>query len=149
MTADPLLWVILTLREDYMAALDPYARLLNNHLRTRFYMQRMGYEAALKAVRRPAQQYGRPFAPNVTETLVDNLQQIRVQDMTATGFGQFIEPVQLQVVCYQLWENLQKRDASEITAQDLLEAGDVDTALASFYEAALANVLHDGRVRGV
>ena len=149
MAADPLLWVVLTLREDYVAALDPYAGLLSNRLRARFYMQRMGYEAALEAVRRPAQQYGRPFAPGVAETLVDNLRQIRVQDTPATGPGQFVEPVQLQVVCYQLWENLQHREAGAITTQDLLEAGDVDTALASFYEEALASVLHDRRVRGV
>ena len=149
MAADPLLWVVLTLREDYVAALDPYAGLLSNRLRARFYMQRMGYEAALEAVRRPAQQYGRPFAPGVAETLVDNLRQIRVRDTPATGPGQFVEPVQLQVVCYQLWENLKNREAGAITAQDLLEAGDVDTALASFYEEALASVLHDRRVRGV
>ena len=84
MAADPLLWVVLTLREDYVAALDPYARLLSNRLRARFYMQRMGYEAALEAVRRPAEQYGRPFAPNVAEALVDNLRQIRVRDTTIT-----------------------------------------------------------------
>ena len=149
MAADPLLWVVLTLREDYVAALDPYAGLLSNHLRARFYMQRMGYEAAMEAVRRPAQQYGRPFAPGVAETLVDNLRQIRVRDTIATGPGQFVEPVQLQVACYQLWENLQDREAGEITTQDVLEAGDVDIALASFYEEALASVLHDRRVRGV
>ena len=149
MVADPLLWVLLTLREDYVAALDPYAGLLSNHLRARFYMQRMGHEAALEAVRRPAQQYGRPFAPGVAETLVDNLRQIRVRDTPATGLGQFIEPVQLQVVCYQLWENLQERETGEITAQDLQQSGDVDTALASFYEAALASVLHDRGVHGV
>jgi len=102
MAADPLLWVVLTLREDYVAALDPYAGLLSNRLRARFYMQRMDYEAALEAVRQPAQQYGRPFAPDVAETLVDNLRQIRVRDTLATGPGQFVEPVQLQVVCYQL-----------------------------------------------
>ena len=148
MAADPLLWVVLTLREDYVAALDPYARLLSNRLRARFYMQRMGYEAALEAVRRPAEQYGRPFAPNVAEALVDNLRQIRVRDTTITRPGQFVEPVQLQVVCYQLWENLKNRHTGAITMQDLEQSGDVDTALASFYEEAIASVLHDRRVGG-
>ncbi|MBI1882442.1 MAG: hypothetical protein HYR94_30070, partial [Chloroflexi bacterium] len=32
MAADPLLWVVLTLREDYIASLDPYARLLPGKL---------------------------------------------------------------------------------------------------------------------
>ena len=118
MQADPRLWVVLTLREDYVAALDPYAKRLASRMRTRFYMQRMGYAAALEAVSQPARQYSRPFAPGVAETLVDNLRQIHVQSGTATQPGEFVEPVQLQVVCYQLWENLKPREAGEITAQD-------------------------------
>ena len=59
-----------------------------------------------------------------------------------------VEPVQLQVVCYQLWENLKNRHTGAITMQDLEQSGDVDTALASFYEEAIASVLHDRRVGG-
>jgi WD40 repeat protein len=138
---DPLLWVVLALREDYVAALDPYARLLPGRLRARFYMQRMGYQAALEAVKRPAEGQGRPFAPGVAESLVDNLRQIHVHGEPDLCLGEFVEPVQLQVVCYQLWEKLKERPPAEITHQDLQELGDVDTALAQFYEAAIARVL--------
>ncbi|MBK9056055.1 MAG: hypothetical protein IPL78_35700 [Chloroflexi bacterium] len=34
MAQDSRLWVVLTLREDYVAALDPYARLLPGRLRS-------------------------------------------------------------------------------------------------------------------
>lgn len=154
MADDPLLWVVLTFREDYLAALEPYAHLLTGKMRARFYMQRMGYEAALEAVKKPAQMAGRPFAPGAAENLVNNLRQIRTQtggslspDQTAPSsdrvraLGQFVEPVQLQVVCYQLWENLRGRPAAEITHRDLAELGNVDTALAQFYEQALAKVM--------
>ncbi len=47
MQADPMLWLVLTLREDYVARLDPYSSLLAHKLRARFYMERMGYQAAL------------------------------------------------------------------------------------------------------
>jgi hypothetical protein len=154
MSDDPLLWVVLAFREDYLAAIEPYASLLTDKMRARFYMQRMGYKAALEAVKKPAEQAGRLFAPGVAESLVNNLRQIRVQtnvnlapDQTAPSssrlqaLGQFVEPVQLQVVCYQLWENLKVRPAPEITSQDLRELGNVDTALAQFYEQALAKVL--------
>lgn len=146
MAADPYLWVVLSLREDYVAALDPYAHLLPGNLRARLYMQRMGYEAALEAVEKPAEKYGRAFAPGVAESLVDNLRQIRVHDasatqMVATRLGQFVEPVQLQVVCYQLWQNLTGRPKGEITHQDLQELGDVDLALAQFYEQAIAEAI--------
>lgn len=151
MAADPLLWVVLTLREDYVAALDPYAHLLAGKLQARFYMQRMGSQAALEATRRPAAQYGRPFAPGVAETLIDNLRQIRVPDQRETQPGEFIEPVQLQVVCFQLWESLGPDSAqTEITEADLIRlaggrdlAQFVDRALAKFYADAIDLVSSD------
>ncbi len=151
MTHDPYLWVVLSLREDYVAGLDPYASLLPGHLRARFYMQRMSYEAALEAVKKPAGQYGRSFAPGVAENLVDNLRQIRVHsletpDKMETRPGQFVEPVQLQVVCYQLWDKLKNEPGQFITQQNLDELGDVNQALAQFYEQALADVISQAGV---
>ncbi|MCQ3976679.1 MAG: hypothetical protein DPW09_24880 [Anaerolineae bacterium] len=164
MADNPLLWVVLTFREDYLAAIEPYASLLTGKMRARFYMQRMDYAAALEAVQKPAAQAGRPFAPGVAESLIDNLRQIKVQTqlvptadlapavaLEASGgprsvvgghsLGQFVEPVQLQVVCYQLWENLRGRPAGDITPRDLQELGNVDRALADFYEQALAKAI--------
>jgi WD40 repeat protein len=140
---DPNLWVVLTLREDYVAALDPYAELTFNRLRARVYMQRMDTAAALDAIRKPAELAGRAFADGVAEQLVDNLRQVRVPGQQSTVAGQYVEPVQLQVVCYQLWQNIQHRPPGLITASDLLEAGDVDRALTQFYEESLAAVLTD------
>ncbi|MDQ1301987.1 MAG: hypothetical protein QG637_1909, partial [Chloroflexota bacterium] len=62
MQADPNLWVILTLREDYVASLDPYAHLMADRLRARFYMERMGVTAGLDAICEPARLGNRPFA---------------------------------------------------------------------------------------
>ena len=149
MAADPQLWVVLSLREDYVAALDPYAPLLANRMRARFYMQRMGYETALEAVRRPAEQYGWPFAAGVAEQWVDNLRQLPVREDTALRLGEFVEPVQLQVVCYQLWEKLKDREPGEITAHDVEQLGNVDAALADFYEQTVARVVQAGAVSEV
>ncbi len=158
---DPNLWVVLTLREDYVAALDPYANLMADKLRARFYMERMGVDAALAAVKQPATLAGRPFADGVAERLVDNLRQIRVVGQTGTQPGQYLEPVQLQVVCYQLWENLQKEGGDlavssavgqptvthePITHADLRASGDVDSALTDFYVQAITAVLRDPKV---
>ncbi len=151
--ADPNQWIVLTLREDYVAALDPYAHLLPNRLRARFYMERMGVDAALEAIRRPAELGGRPFAPGVAEQLVDNLRLVRVPGQEAPIPGQYVEPVQLQVVCYQLWENLGKGTrgvaGTQITFDDLAEAGDVNRALTQFYEETLAAALADPAAAGV
>ena len=154
---DPNLWVVLTLREDYVAAQDPYAAQMADHLRARFYMERMGIEAGLEAIRKPAELGGRPFAPGVAERLLDNLRQVRVPGQEKTIAGQYVEPVQLQVVCYQLWAGLEEADGGRrtkdegrlITFDDLAQAGDVDRALTRFYEETLAVTLTDPAAAGV
>ncbi|MCB0189939.1 MAG: peptidoglycan DD-metalloendopeptidase family protein, partial [Caldilineaceae bacterium] len=140
---DPNLWVVLTLREDYVAALDPYAHLMADKLRARFYMERMGVDAAQAAVTQPAALAGRPFAEGVAEALVDNLRRVKALGQVEEQLGQYIEPVQLQVVCYQLWAKVigHNANAATITLTDLQQSGDVNTALADFYNQALATVL--------
>jgi hypothetical protein len=90
---------------------------------------------------------------------VDNLRQVRVAGQEATVPGQYVEPVQLQVVCFQMWENLGKgeegkegkegQEAEEITLEDLAVAGDVDRALTQFYEETLVTALADSGAAGV
>jgi WD40 repeat protein len=145
---DAHLWVILAMREDYIAELDPYVRLLPNRIRVRYRMQYMGHAAALEAVTKPAALEGRPFAPGVAENLVNNLRQMSDDETGAPKLGESVEPVQLQVVCMQLWENLSNRPGDTITEADLesLARGAglsefVNHALASFYEQTLEAVL--------
>jgi WD40 repeat protein len=151
MEEDPYLWVVLALREDYVAALDPYAPLLPGKLRARYYMQRMSYQAALEAVCKPVENL-RPFDDDAAEELVHTLSLIAVgkdqNNRTVYEPGQFIEPVQLQVVCFQLWEELKAHPGERITREDLLGlargkdlAQFISDALANFYENALAEVL--------
>ncbi|CAK8712928.1 MAG: hypothetical protein CDV28_1332 [Candidatus Electronema aureum] len=146
MQDDPKLSVLLALREDYVAALEPYAPLMADRMRARFYMERMGRKAALAAISKPATQtqQGRPFAPGAAELLVDNLSLIRTSRSKEARPGEHIEPVQLQVVCYQLWEKTAQ--AAEITAEQVAGAGDIDHALADFYELALADALRTVKV---
>ncbi|MDT8307439.1 MAG: SH3 domain-containing protein, partial [Anaerolineae bacterium] len=138
MGADPLLWVLLVMREDHVAALEPYTPLLPDRLRARFYMQRMQLDAALLAVEKPAQKADRPFAMGVARALVDNLRQIKAPDGAGTLLGEYVEPVQLQVVCFSLWQKLAAHPGPAITFVDLQELGEVDAALADFYEGAVA-----------
>lgn len=141
MESDPLLWVVLVMREDYIAYLDPYAHLVTNGLRVRYYMQRLSREAAIEAMKKPVEKT-RPYAEGVAEKLVENLASIKVprpdgsQDVQP---GQYVEPVQLQVVCYSMWEQLPP-SGTEITEQDLVEVGDVDQSLERYYEGRVASV---------
>ncbi|MGD9001492.1 MAG: hypothetical protein PVF04_02420 [Anaerolineae bacterium] len=136
---DRLLRVVFSIREDYIAQLDPYTDLLPEKLRTRFRLERLRRPAALAAVTKPLGQTRRSFAEDAAAELVDELMKVRVE--TAPGemvevMGQFIEPVQLQVVCQSLWQDLPP-DTTEITRDHLQDFGDVDQALSRFYEQSI------------
>jgi WD40 repeat protein len=136
---DSLLRVVFVIREDYLAQLDPYTHLLPEKLHTRFRLERMDKEAALSAAIEPLKGTGLSYAEGVAEKLVDELLQVRVE--TATGkfeiiTGDLIEPVQLQVVCQDLWQQL-PAGITEITYEHLEALGDANQALSRFYERSI------------
>ncbi len=140
---DPLLRVVFSLREDYVAQLDPYAHLLPRNLGVRFRLERMRPEAALAAIRSPLRETERNFAPGVAEQLVEDLRAVRAETPgggVKTVTGEFVEPVQLQVVCQNLWEDLPP-EVTTITAEHLRQFGDVDQALSNFYTRAVNRAL--------
>ena len=53
--------------------------------------------------------------------------------------GPYVEPVQLQVVCRQLWATL-PADATAIETGDVAAVGNVDDALAEFYVSSIKAV---------
>ena len=145
--ADKMLSVVLAMREDYIAGLDNYASLLPGRLGVRFRMEPLKRAAAEEAVKRPAEKAGRRFAEGVAESLVRELSMVRVGggeeaepaaggDAEAAGQfgpGEYVEPVQLQIVCFDLWKRLEKAGAGEV----ITEYGDIDTALESYYDNAV------------
>ncbi|MDY7078293.1 MAG: WD40 repeat domain-containing protein [Chloroflexota bacterium] len=140
------LGVVFTMREDYVAGLDPYAPLLPRRLRARFRMERLDRKGALEAVKKPAHDAGCPFDPGVAERLVDDLRRIKGEThfLGETGFlGPFVEPVQLQVVCNRLWENLPEQEDSAIQWEEVQKFGDIDRALTDFYENALVRCVQE------
>ncbi len=145
----PELGVVLVMREDHLAALDPYAPLFPRRLRARFRMERLGPQGALAAVRRPAENVGCRYDAGVAERLVDDLRRSKVQRHTGeeTVLGPFVEPVQLQVVCSQLWDNLPEQEDRTIQWEEVERYGNVDRALIGFYESAVVatcQLLADG-----
>ncbi|MEZ4660033.1 MAG: SH3 domain-containing protein [Caldilineaceae bacterium] len=156
----PTLHVLFTMREDYLAELTPFSNLLSDDLRHRFRMERLRREGALQAVTQPAQAAGRTFAPTVAEKMVDNLRRVqrsqraqRMAQEAATGevqlvtsvYGEYVEPVHLQIVCRDLWDRLPPARV-EIEPADLESFGDVDQALTNFYENTLAKVIAETNV---
>ncbi|MGC9395145.1 MAG: eIF2A-related protein [Anaerolineae bacterium] len=143
--AMPRLGVVLAMREDHVAELDAYARVLPVQLRARLRMERLGPEAALEAVTKPALAAGCPFAPGVAERLVDDLRRIKVQQagQDTPVLGPFVEPVQLQVVCQRLWAALPDQEDYAIQWEDVERHGDIDRALIGFYEDVVETTIRE------
>ncbi len=163
MEEDPYLGVVLSMREDYVGRLDAfYAQLLPGKLRDRYYMARMNKKAAKRAImlppKRAVQEYkmGREFEPETAEQLVRHLSYIKT-DSRAGGSeieGPDVEPVQLQVICQHIWDNLKDDGPDPITLQDirnLAKGGNlkhlIDNSLSSFYEESLSQILRKSEFR--
>jgi AAA+ ATPase superfamily predicted ATPase len=53
MLADSRIWALFVLREDYLAAMDPYARLIPSHFRNRYRLDRLDIDNAKLAIEQP------------------------------------------------------------------------------------------------
>jgi hypothetical protein len=82
---DPALRIVFSMREDYIAELDPYSHLLPDRLGTRYRLDRLRREAALAAVKNPLHLTHVSFADGVAERLVDNLLQTAVKVVAANN----------------------------------------------------------------
>ncbi len=156
----PTMKVVFVMREEYIAQLEPFADLLPEKLRPRMHLERLRGNAARSAVVKPFQNWGLSFDPNAADELMAELSEIRVAegDKFRETCGEFVEPVQLQVVCQSLWENLPAEwksgpDASSdgsrlITAEYIERFGDVDNALARYYDRSVerAAAASEGRI---
>jgi hypothetical protein len=136
---DPLLRVVLVMRREFVAQLDAYAPLLPQGLRTRFPLDQLDPKAAQQAVEGPLARTDRKIDPEASQRLVEELRKIIVRGAGGEDVetvGQFVEPVQLQVACAKLWDDLPP-DVYTITRAHIENYGDVDKALKRFYEDAL------------
>lgn len=153
----PHIRVLLAMREDWIAELDPYTRLFWDRLHVRFRLECLRRNQALAAVTEPLARLTErrcTFAPDAAEKLVTDLltfRAVNAEGATVPVIGEFVEPVQLQVVCERLWQRLPS-GTGLITLADVEHLGDANAALADFYvecirEAALTAGITEGALR--
>ena len=137
---DRSLWALFSMREDFVAELDPYVRYVPTRLTTRFRLDLLTVDQALEAVTNPARDANVEFEVEAAVKLVDDLRRVRTQRgaRVVEELGRHVEPVQLQVSCRQIWDGI--GDAARIGIKDIESVGDVNEALASYYAASVATV---------
>lgn len=164
-------WALFAMREEYVAALDPYVGCLPDSLRTRYSLPLLDEQNAREAIEKPALRKvpagiemppePRPSdetAPRVVsyqrpavDLLIENLQTISRDPSGKVERDRWIEPLHLQVVCSALWTKLPEH-ARTVTIDDVRQVGDVDEALANYYaekvqEAAGEAWIPEARIR--
>lgn len=137
-------WAVFAMREEFIAGLDPYLKPIPTRFdkSRRFRLELLSPEAAVQAMQQPARQAGVDFSDAAASRLVDDLRAVRVQQpdgSTLLAPGDAVEPVQLQVVCWRLWDRLAPGDTL-IDVDDIAAVGDVDAALRSYYADTVAAV---------
>ena len=138
---DRKLWALFSIREDFLAELDSYARSIPTRLERRYRLDLLTVDQALEAMILPARDVEINFTPAAAQKLVDDLRRIRVQRPggVTEAHGPNVEPVQLQVACKQIWDRLDQ-GARAIDMKDVEAVGNVDEALAKYYADCVADV---------
>lgn len=132
-------WVLFSMREDYLAGLDPYRRPIPTRFDTTYRLDLLGIAAAREAIQKPALKGGVDFTDTAANKLVNDLRRVQVQRPDGSielQPGPYVEPVQLQVVCFRLWDKL-PQGKNTILESDITDIGDVNTALSDFYGNAV------------
>lgn len=129
-------WALFVAREDYIAGLDPYLRLIPTRLAHTFRLDLLDLQTAQDAIRKPAKLVGVEYTEDATQKLVRDLSKVRIQLPDGSlqegeHYGRYVEPVHLQVVCQRLWNKM--GDTNTITADYVENLGDVNKALEDFY----------------
>jgi hypothetical protein len=142
----PSVHVLFCLREEYLASLGGYEGFLPDGFRLRYHLERLRAGQALDAIKVPAKTAGCPFEDAIAENLVEDLCKERVQTERGlkTVVGEFVEPLQLQVVCAQIWKTLPS-GAKTITAEHVRRFGNADAALGDYFETAVRQIAASGK----
>src|SRR5512143_1428656 len=73
MLRDRTIWALIAIREDYLAAIEPYSRPIPNRLSTTYRLDFLDARSAIEAIKGPAKDSGVVFDDDAAAQLVENL----------------------------------------------------------------------------
>ena len=138
--AEPLLRLLLSIRDDRLADLERHASLFPDGLRARVALDGLRVPAAMEAITGPAANL---YSGADAEQLARNLAQRRVRlanGKLALIPADRVEPMQLQLACDERFQRGGRSGA-------LAKPRDPDEALTRFYDAAVARAGNERRIR--
>lgn len=136
-------WLILSMREEYYSWLDDYRDLIPTGLECRVRLSLLSFKQAIEAIREPAKMCGimlpEDDGKDAAEYIVEELSKFRKRmDGEIAVYQGTIEPVLLQVVCTEIWNDLSVggRSIQEIRIADVRQI-QLDAILQNYCEEVL------------
>jgi WD40 repeat protein len=145
-------WALFAMREDYLAAIDRYRRWVPTRLSNTYRLDYLSLQSSYEAMREPAKRLGVDFTNEAANQIADDLREVNVPKPgggTKKELGEYIQPVQLQVVCLRRWQELAE-GTTTILPSSQKQLG--SAALADYYadtvrDAAKASGIAEREVR--
>jgi WD40 repeat protein len=143
-----LRWALFAMREDYIAEVDPFKMVVPTALGVRFRLNLLTREQSSQVIQSTSADAGVTFDDQAIAAIVADLARVRTTRSATERWteGLYVEPVQLQVVCHRIWNQLVTAEKHHVFAQDLgsraaddeSSMGAVDEALGVFYDECVA-----------
>ena len=145
---DPRRFALLSMREEYLASLRPHVEFVPTGLSSVYRLELLDSTQAEEAIRKPAQAEGVEFAEVAADALVRNLRgqvDIGPGGERFVKEGDYVDPIQLQVVCHRIWTKL-SRGQQVIDEEDVGGAEQIDSALEDYFNERVGKVAATGNV---
>ncbi|EEH91755.1 AAA family ATPase [Citrobacter portucalensis] len=136
-------WIVFSMREEYFPWLDDYRDLIPTGLECRVRLSLLSFEQAIEAIREPAKMSNiilpKDDGRDAAEYIVEELSKFRKRMAGEIAVYQgTIEPVLLQVVCTEIWNDLSVggQSVQEIRIADVRQI-QLDAILQNYCEEVL------------
>jgi len=101
---------VIALRSDYLADLGPYEHVLPGRLAVRYQLDNLTEKQATEAIRSAFDASGAPLSEQDLARLLDLL----LEDAAVPHVrAQYVNTIQLQIVCRRLWQDLREQDTAD------------------------------------
>lgn len=105
--------IVLALREEFLADLEPFHELIANLFQSTYRLEPLGDDDIEAAVRDPIEAYGRHCQPELPKHIVADLAAANAGTRRAIGSG--VDLPMLQVVCLEMWRAAVARERTDLT----------------------------------
>ncbi|WBX64599.1 Hercynine oxygenase [[Clostridium] scindens] len=129
----PTISLLISIRQDFFTCLTKFKFLNDAQINSTYNLEPLTYISAVEAIKRPTEfeEYKFFYEEGLVEQIVKDLSV--EEDKTEL----YIDPSQLQIVCYFLYQELQNRKESVITAEIYNELGKANGILENYIDESL------------